>query len=76
LFNKISFDENKTKDLLDALAQYTQERDDKKGMFKNNPKHDWTSHAADSFRYLMGAYHFMNTSKPKEEYKPVFSKIT
>jgi hypothetical protein len=24
----------------------------------------------------MGAYHFMNTSKPKEEYKPVFSKIT
>jgi hypothetical protein len=36
---------------LDAIAQYRREWDDKKGMFKEKPLHDWTSHAADVHRY-------------------------
>lgn len=34
-----------------ALSQYRRAYDDKLKMFKDNPLHDWTSHAADAFRY-------------------------
>jgi phage terminase large subunit len=36
---------------LDAIAQYRREWDDRRGMFKDTPLHDWTSHGADEFRY-------------------------
>jgi hypothetical protein len=36
---------------IEALRQYQREFDDKKQAFKEQPKHDWTSHYADSFRY-------------------------
>lgn len=41
---------------LEALRQYRSEWDDKKQVFSNRPRHDWTSHAADAFRYLAMAY--------------------
>jgi len=37
---------------LDALEQYRREWDDEKKAFRANAVHDWTSHPADSFRYL------------------------
>lgn len=37
---------------LDALRQYKSEWDDDLKVFKDKPLHDWTSHAADAFRYL------------------------
>jgi len=45
------FDYEKTKEGLDALRQYRWAINDK-GETKNRPLHDWTSHSADSFRYL------------------------
>ena len=45
------FDYEKTNDGLDALRQYRWAVTDK-GETKNRPLHDWTSHAADSFRYV------------------------
>lgn len=36
---------------LDALRQYREKIDDKRGI-SFGPLHDWTSHAADAFRYL------------------------
>lgn len=44
------FDEAKCKDGIEALKQYRKDWDDKAGVWKNKPLHDWTSHAADSFR--------------------------
>lgn len=35
-----------------ALEQYRREWDDDKKTFKTSPLHDWSSHAADAFRYL------------------------
>lgn len=35
-----------------ALEQYRREWDDERKTFKANEVHDWTSHAADAFRYL------------------------
>lgn len=41
---------------LEALRQYRADYDDKTRAFKDTPKHDWTSHTADAFRYLAMAY--------------------
>lgn len=41
---------------LAALEQYRREWDDEKKVFKANPLHDWSSHLADSFRYLALAW--------------------
>lgn len=46
------FDEERCSRGLEALRQYRREYDDKLKAFKNRPLHDWTSHAADAFRYL------------------------
>jgi hypothetical protein len=37
---------------LDALKLYRADYDDKLQTLRPHPVHDWTSHAADSFRYL------------------------
>lgn len=37
---------------LEALRQYRREWDDVGKVLRPKPKHDWTSHAADAFRYL------------------------
>ena len=46
------FDAQKCARGIDALVQYQTEWDDKLHIFKAKPRHDWTSHAADAFRYL------------------------
>ena len=46
------FDKTNTKDLVTALKEYHKEFDEKRKVFKNTPCHDWSSHAADAFRYL------------------------
>lgn len=35
-----------------ALRQYRSEYDEARGIFAPRPRHDWSSHAADAFRYL------------------------
>lgn len=46
------FNESMTKDGVKALKSYRREFDEVKGVFKNNPLHNWASHYADAFRYL------------------------
>ena len=55
LFHKFWID-TKCDDFLNAISQYSQEWDDKRGMFRDQPRHDWTSHYADSLRYLSIVY--------------------
>lgn len=45
------FDKNKTAVGVDAIRQYREKIDDKR-QISFGPLHDWTSHAADAFRYL------------------------
>jgi phage terminase large subunit len=52
LIPKCYFDRDMCADGLDLLRQYRQEWDDKRKSFRDNPRHDYTSHAADAFRYL------------------------
>lgn len=56
------FDLAKTQDGVEMLRQYQREWDDVGRMFKDRPKHDSSSHAADAFRYLALAW--------REEIKP------
>lgn len=51
LISRMYFDEKKCAIGIDALRQYREKRDEKRGI-NLGPLHDWSSHAADSFRYL------------------------
>lgn len=55
------FNRNGTEDAVELVKMYQREWDDDKKIFRDNPRHDFTSHAADSLRMLAIAY--------SEEYK-------
>lgn len=50
------FDESKCERGIEALLQYRREFDEKLKTWRGRPLHDWTSHGADSFRYLAVGY--------------------
>lgn len=61
------FDATKCAAGLEALRQYRTDFDEKTKAFKDTPKHDWTSHTADAFRYLAMAWREMaQPEKPKD----------
>jgi len=73
LFSRLWVDESNCRLWLDAIAQYCREWDDEHGMFRDNPRHDWTSHAADVLRYsaiveseMRSAYHQEYVQLPYE----------
>jgi phage terminase large subunit len=61
------FDEAKCERGIEALRQYRTEYDDKVMTFKNRPLHDWTSHAADAFRYLARGLPDQSFAPPKRD---------
>jgi len=50
------FDETKCERGIDALRQYRRDWDENGKAWRGRPKHDWTSHASDAFRYLATGY--------------------
>jgi len=52
ILSRCWFDREKCARGLDALASYHKAYDDKLHDWKSYPQHDWSSHAADAFRYL------------------------
>jgi phage terminase large subunit len=63
------FDADKCRDGLECLRQYRADYDEKLKTFRDRPKHDWTSHSADAFRYLSMAWRALAPVKPPP--KPV-----
>lgn len=55
-FNRCYFHEKNTKRLLKCLRHYHSEWVEKARTFRPRPEHDWSSHAADAFRYLITGY--------------------
>lgn len=70
LVPRIWFDRDKCRDGLECLRQYRADYDEKGRVFRDAPKHDWTSHAADAFRYLAMAYKELKP-EVKAEAKPI-----
>ncbi len=52
ILNRCWFDEKKCVSGISALENYKKEWDDKLGMWKQSPLHNWASHGADAFRTL------------------------
>ena len=48
--------DHKCKDGIECLRQYQREYDEDKKVFRDKPRHDWTSHGADAFRMLAIAW--------------------
>lgn len=57
---------------LNALRTYQREWDDKRRVFKENPKHDWSSNPADAFRMLALA---LNPTAVKRESRNLNTKV-
>jgi hypothetical protein len=51
-----TFIDAKLNRLIEALKQYQRDWDDKSKTWRSRPKHDWTSHTADSVRYFFVGY--------------------
>jgi hypothetical protein len=64
LLPTVWFDKDKCREGLEALRMYRREYDDKRQEFRNAPLHDWSSHYADSFRYLAVGYRERTEAKP------------
>lgn len=52
LFNRVWIDQKKCAEGLQSLRHYRFEVDPNTGRFGPKPVHDWSSHAADAFRYM------------------------
>ena len=51
-----SWFDSKCEDGIECLRQYQREYDEDKKVFRDKPRHDWTSHGADAFRMLAIAW--------------------
>jgi len=60
------FDAERCHDGLEALRAYRADYDERRKAFTDRPRHDWSSHSADSFRYLAMAWREMEPIKPPE----------
>lgn len=67
---KAWFERDRCGDGIEALRQYRAEYDERLKTFKNLPRHDWSSHAADAFRYVAIAYRELQAPRPAEVKKP------
>ena len=65
------FDREKCEKGIDALRYYKRDFDKDKKVFKRVPLHDWTSHAADAFRYLSVAWTSFRPPDTEEPPKPI-----
>ena len=72
MFARLWVDEKRCQAWLDSMAQYHQEWDEKRGMFKDNPFHDWSSHGADEYRGAAVIEDRMTNDDPKP-YRPIIN---
>lgn len=63
----IWFDRTACAEGIEALRQYRADFDEKTRAFKDNPRHDWTSHSADAFRYMAMAWREMAPAPQRKE---------
>ena len=57
IFPRLWLDENRAEHGVNCISSYQYEWDEKKGVFKSNPLHDWASHGADALQTLALGWH-------------------
>lgn len=72
IFNKVWIDEQ-LEDFINDLSLYQYEYDDIRWEFKKTPKHDWTSHYADTYRYLAVIFEHLTTERKLDHKQDTFN---
>jgi len=68
LIPRCYFDRDKTKVGLEALRQYHRAYNERTRSFRSSPVHDWSSHAADAFRYFaVGLRETRDSTRPPQQ---------
>lgn len=67
LLPRCRFDSRKCRRGIEALMNYSRNYNEERKAFERKPKHDWTSHAADAFRYAA-------LSEDRTSYRPTPSR--
>lgn len=65
LFSRFWFDEKRCKHGVECIAQYRYDYDEKRGVFRDSPLHDWSSHCADALRQLGMGWQEVLTQKER-----------
>ena len=65
LISRMWFDKDRCATGLDAIRQYREKIDDKRGI-SLGPLHDWSSHGADAFRYLAMGFNEQMPEKKRQ----------
>ena len=68
------FDIDRCNPGIEALMQYRSGFNEKGGVFTTSPVHDWTSHAADAFRYLAVGLYLCEPNRFEPPRKPFMSE--
>ena len=58
--DRLNVHKESCKKWIDSMKSYRREWDDKRGMYKDEPLHDWASHDADMSRYAASVENKMN----------------
>lgn len=73
LLPKVWFDRGRCQQLIESLQQYRWAYDERSGVMRSRPVHDWTSHAADAARYMaVGHGRITEDERPKVRIRPIF----
>jgi len=59
--------DTKCDDGIECLRQYQREYDEDRKVFRDKPRHDWTSHGADAFRMMSIAWREEEKALPKDD---------
>ena len=59
--------DTKCDDGIECLRQYQREYDEDKKVFRDRPRHDWTSHGSDAFRMMAIAWREEEKALPKDD---------
>jgi len=59
--------DTKCDDGIECLRQYQREYDEDKKVFRDRPRHDWTSHGSDAFRMMSIAWREEEKALPKDD---------
>jgi hypothetical protein len=63
------FDAAKCSEGLKALRAYRKEWDEERGLWRDNPRHDWASHGADALMTLSAWWREMREEEPVENFE-------
>jgi hypothetical protein len=74
LFGRFWFDSKRCQHGIECLGQYRYDYDDKRGVYRDNPIHDWSSHCADALRQLAMGWQDALT-QPKRNIMPSSAKV-